>query len=37
MRTGTGLIMKIELDTVYVATASHVMEGDPASQSFRST
>jgi hypothetical protein len=28
-RTGTGFIVKIEPDAVYIATASHVVEGDP--------
>lgn len=29
-RTGTGFIVKIEPDAVYIVTASHVVEGDPA-------
>lgn len=28
-RTGTGFIVKIEPDAVYIVTASHVVEGDP--------
>ncbi len=31
-RTGTGFIVRIEPDAVYIATASHVVEGDPAPQ-----
>lgn len=29
-RTGTGFIVKVEPDAVYIATASHVVEGDDA-------
>ena len=29
-RTGTGFIIKLERDSVYIVTAAHVVEGDPA-------
>ena len=31
-RTGTGFIVRLEPDAVYIATAAHVVEGDPAPQ-----
>lgn len=31
-RTGTGFIVRVDRDLVYIATASHVIEGDPKPQ-----
>ena len=31
-RTGTGFVVRVDGDTIYIVTASHVIEGDPSPQ-----